>query len=62
MIETVRRCVCDWCLSAGPAALESEDPAELARAEGWHVVTVTDDANEEGAVCPNCTNAGLVNH
>ena len=53
-IETVRRVVCDWCLRTGPDALESEDPAELARAEGWNVNETPD---EEGAVCPECLEA-----
>jgi hypothetical protein len=48
MIETVRRCICDECLKPGPAALESENPVDLAQAEGWKV-----GFNGE-AICPDC--------
>jgi hypothetical protein len=48
MVETVRRCVCDECLGLGPDALESENPVDLARAEGWKV-----GFNGEAA-CPVC--------
>ena len=48
MVETVMRLVCDRCGAAGPTALESENPADLARAEGWEVNKVDED------LCPKC--------
>lgn len=50
MVEITKRVVCDWCLKPGPNALESEDPRELAKAEGWAV----GENGEDGDVCPDC--------
>ena len=51
MIEQVRRAVCDHCGNPGPAALESEDPAELARSDGW---ILSSNRDETADLCPQC--------
>jgi len=58
MVETVRRVVCDYCGKTAPDALESENPVELARADGWLVYDGTDESSdgEESAACPDCIN------
>ena len=59
MIETVKRVVCDRCGKGGPIALESEDPAQIARDADWIVYSDCDELRTDGGgdYCPTCNRA-----
>lgn len=48
MIQTLRRVECDQCGAAGPEALASENPREIASDFGWV------ELGHVGDLCPDC--------